>query len=64
MIERGSATAHRSIANDVLRIQFHVKDQGAAKPIHRRRRRQDESVLKKVLDIDPRFIDVYSVPLW
>ena len=60
MIERGSATAHRSIANDVLKIQFHVKDQGAAKPIHGRRRRQDESVSKKVLDIDRRFIDVIS----
>ena len=40
--------------------QFHVKEQGAAKPIHRRRRRQDESVLKKVLDIDRRFIDAFS----
>ena len=40
--------------------QFHVKEQGAAKPIHRRRRRQDESVLKKVLDIDRRFIDAIS----
>ena len=38
--------------------QFHVKEQGAAKPIHGRRRRQDESVSKKVLDIDRRFIDV------
>ena len=44
--------------------QFHVKEQGAAKPIHGRRRRQDESVSKKVLDIDRRFIDVFSVPLW
>jgi len=40
--------------------QFHVKEQGAAKPIHGRRRRQDESVSKKVLDIDRRFIDVIS----
>jgi hypothetical protein len=40
--------------------QFHVKEQGAAKPIHRRRRRQDESVLKKVLDIDRRFMDADS----
>ena len=40
--------------------QFHVKEQGAAKPIHGRRRRQDESVSKKVLDIDRRFIDAYS----
>ena|SRR5215213_1192824 len=40
--------------------QFHVKEQGAAKPIHRRRRRQDESVLKKVLDIDRRFIEASS----
>jgi hypothetical protein len=40
--------------------QFHVKEQGAAKPIHRRRWRQDESVLKKVLDIDRRFIDAFS----
>jgi hypothetical protein len=37
--------------------QFHVKEQGAAKPIHGRSRRQDESVSKKVLDIDRRFID-------
>ena len=59
MIERGSTTAHRSIANDVLRIQFHVKDQGAAKPISRRRWRQDEGVSKKVLDIDRRFIDAF-----
>jgi len=44
--------------------QFHVKEQGAAKPIHGRRRRQDESVSKKVLDIDRRFIDVFSVSLW
>ena len=44
--------------------QFHVKEQGAAKPIHRRRWRQDESVSKKVLDIDRRFIDVFSVSLW
>ena len=44
--------------------QFHVKEQGAAKPIYGRRRRQDESVSKKVLDIDRRFIDVFSVPLW
>ena len=50
-----------SIANDVLTTQFHVKEQGAAKPIRRRaRRRQDESVLKKVLDIDRRFIDAIS----
>ena len=63
MIERGSATAHRSIANDVLRIQFHVKDQGAAKPIQRRRWRQDESLSKKVLDIDGRFIDAYLCDL-
>ena len=41
--------------------QFHVKEQGAAKPIHGRSRRQDESVSKKVLDIDRRFIDVFSV---
>lgn len=40
--------------------QFHVKEQGAAKPIHGRRRRQDESVSKKVLDIDRRFIDAFS----
>jgi hypothetical protein len=53
-----------SIANDVLTTQFHVKEQGAAKPIHRRaRRRQDESVLKKVLDIDRRFIDAFSAAL-
>jgi hypothetical protein len=50
-----------SIANDVFTTQFHVKEQGAAKPILRRRRRQDESVLKKVLDIDRRFIDAFSV---
>ena len=43
--------------------QFHVKEQRAAKPIHRRRRRQDESVLKKVLDIDRRFIDAISAYL-
>ena len=43
--------------------QFHVKEQGAAKPIHGRRRRQDESVSKKVLDIDRRFIDAYSASL-
>ena len=41
--------------------QFHVKEQEAGKPIHRRRWRQDESVLKKVLDIDRRFIDANSV---
>ena len=40
--------------------QFHVKEQGTAKPIHRRHRRQDKSVSKKVLDIDRRFIDVIS----
>ena len=61
MIERGSATAHRSIANDVLRIQFHVKEQGGRLTrFIRRRRRQDESVSKKVLDIDRRFIDAIS----
>jgi len=43
--------------------QFHVKEQGAAKPIHGRRRRQDESVSKKVLDIDRRFIDAFSASL-
>jgi hypothetical protein len=44
--------------------QFHVKEQGAGKPIHGRNRRQDESVSKKVLDIDRRFIDAFSVSLW
>jgi hypothetical protein len=48
-----------SIANDVFTTQFHVKEQGAAKPIQKRPRRQDEGVLKKVLDIDRRFIDAY-----
>lgn len=45
----------------MLTTQFHVKEQGAAKPTLRRRRRQDEGVLKKVLDIDRRFIDVLCV---
>jgi hypothetical protein len=43
--------------------QFHVKEQAAAKPIHGRPRRQDESVSKKVLDIDRRFIDAISAYL-
>ena len=43
--------------------QFHVKEQGAAKRVNRRRRRQDQSVLKKVLDIDRRFIDAISAYL-
>jgi hypothetical protein len=38
-----------SIANDVFTTQFHVKEQGAAKPLQRRRWRQDESVFKKFL---------------
>jgi len=42
--------------------QFHVKEQGAAKPIHRRAlRRQDESVLKNFLTSIVGFIDVSSV---
>ena len=37
--------------------QFHVNEQRIVKPILRRRGRQDESVSKKVIDIDRRFID-------
>jgi hypothetical protein len=36
------------------------KSKGQLNQIHGRSRRQDESVSKKVLDIDRRFIDAFS----